>query len=237
MSGTSRARAQQRPWCETCDHWDAQMAPDFTTAKGLCRLNAPLVTGGLYGPERTLWPTTDAADWCGQHSALSIEITGESLADPDWPGAAAISEHWRGVLRGEEPVRPVPIEPEGTLYDAHLADATEPHWHIVQNVAQRLGATRVPGQPGLWNVPSHARMGISARELLALGTPEESQVVESEVVHNSPIVQRAARRLGATPAGWPHNGGRRAATLWNIPGHGERKGTAELLNLATESGT
>lgn len=68
-----------RPTCASCDHWDGGL----NGGRGQCRVNPPL-TGvqalGLPPSAREeipqaldgAWPITTEADWCGQHSSLSV---------------------------------------------------------------------------------------------------------------------------------------------------------------------
>lgn len=58
--------------CESCRFWERGNATitrgkwkDY--AAGNCKRNAPIATGGLHGPEQTLWPQTSVNDWCGEY--------------------------------------------------------------------------------------------------------------------------------------------------------------------------
>lgn len=62
-----------RPKCQTCLFWERGLTTitsgkwrDFSA--GDCKRHAPIVTGGLHGPEQTLWPRTAEEDWCGDHT-------------------------------------------------------------------------------------------------------------------------------------------------------------------------
>lgn len=145
MNETSRAQARaDRPTCGSCDHWLPH--PGDPGQPGQCHLNAPVLTGGLHGPERTLWPTTDAVDWCGQHSGFALVISGEL----DATQLAGVEDYARSTL-----------QPDSVL-------VPQPHWHVLQNAAQRLGAQRSSVTSGLWNVPSFGRIGITGQEVVDL---------------------------------------------------------------------
>lgn len=218
------------------------MDKDFNTDTGQCRMNAPVLTGGLHGPERTLWPLTDETDWCGQHSALSMVISGEFQSVREAHDALQERFAAEGEAFGYVEGTKVPDWMGGDALPQ-----SEPHWHIVQNVAQRLGAHRSREKSGRWNVPAFGRIGITAAELVDLDRATGSATLHQRpspemdpprapepdlVFHRSPRVQAAARKLGATPAGWPVAEGKEAATLWRLPGQLASIGTAELLRLA-----
>jgi hypothetical protein len=53
--------------CCQCRFWvpEGFHEVDEQSQEGFCHRRSPLVTGGLYGPEQTLWPKTSHADFCG----------------------------------------------------------------------------------------------------------------------------------------------------------------------------
>lgn len=51
--------------CSRCRFWEPIKREWEESKRGWCRRNAPLVTGGLYGPTETVWPETGENDWCG----------------------------------------------------------------------------------------------------------------------------------------------------------------------------
>lgn len=56
--------------CKDCKWWERGV---FDEPQGSCHRHAPLVTGGLHNPERTIWPQTHYADICGDWLAASKE--------------------------------------------------------------------------------------------------------------------------------------------------------------------
>ncbi len=170
-----------RPTCGSCDHWEPH--PDDPGQPGQCRLNAPVVTGGLHGPERTLWPTVDVMDWCGQHSQLAVVITGEVAEfEMDRASDQDVSDYLHGRWNGAYTRKAVEV---GEAISAETIAAwnlqpgavveAAPHWHHVLDVAQRLGAHRSAKRPGRWNVPAFGRLEITAQELLDLGRAAADQ--------------------------------------------------------------
>lgn len=170
-----------RPTCGSCDHWDRAEPNAWQAEKGLaygvCRLNPP----GLDSQGCTAWPQTESVNWCGQHSQLALVITGEALPIlPHDLDAAEIAE-WNRHPGTAQAINACSHPPEHRRRDmddsaqvrcdwcGELVPRVTAHWHHVQDVAQRLGATRSTAYPGKWNVPSHARLEITAQELLDLG--------------------------------------------------------------------
>lgn len=267
--GTSRPRAGQVT-CFGCAFWDAGEPSEWQASKrllyGTCRLHPP----GTDGQGVTVWPSTESREWCGQHlvdweaealdNVVGLVISGEAdvalrpAEECDHP-----EEFWSrrtvGCLKCGGVVPGVVTDEWGKFRQlGNVNDPpppSQPHWHIVQNVAQRLGARRSSEHSAMWDVPAFGKIGITAAELVALDSvsterrPSREMDVEdftamggeSPVVHQSPQVQAAARKLGATPAGWPVKGGKMVATLWSVPGRAQHVGNVDLIDLAEDGGT
>ena len=56
--------------CETCRWWVAKVLDSGDALDGFCQRRSPVVTGGMYGPEYTMWPTVIHNQFCGEHSHL-----------------------------------------------------------------------------------------------------------------------------------------------------------------------
>lgn len=86
----AEGEAPARPTCASCPFWKGNPidpAPSFgvdDAAYGECRLSAPTATGGLHGPEKTIWPQTKLDDFCGQHPGFRVVIDGDGATLEPW---------------------------------------------------------------------------------------------------------------------------------------------------------
>lgn len=117
----------ERPQCASCDHWEGGVQGD--PEQGLCRRLPPVWVAQPFAAE-TQWPETRGIDYCGEHSELSLVISGEPLT------ANVAGED----LRTWEPIKV----------------ASDPYMDAVRSAAEGLGAS--PAGFGLWNVPCYPEL-------------------------------------------------------------------------------
>ncbi len=67
-------------YCKTCRHW--QVSAD--QSNGICRRNAPITTAVATTTGdvlKTVWPSTGAQDYCGEHADHFIRVIKDADAD------------------------------------------------------------------------------------------------------------------------------------------------------------